>query len=301
MLLTSTVFVKQKTPPTLSMLPVVISTPTGVITNTMSRRKLLSARVINNAEIFKHDQKDLKIKKMISKNKIENLRERSTDNSRNTHQKFRKPNLEIQVDSIVQNNNEFSDDKNQNQFKFKNSTPNTLEVESETKGLVCSEQKVRVKLSKHAQMIMDKLRIKNPGCAYEDNSINASKAREEEKGNLTREEYDQSRPMTTRIYDGEDDQQLVMQYPNPCSPKHEEVNRMSVEAGLERISKDKFENESENDIGQDQFSMIIKNSEGEESDYAFASQLASSGEEFSNQAYQSYDEDDDCMTVIEKE
>lgn len=253
----------------------------------------MTGKVINNAEIFKHDQKDLKIKKMISKNKIENLRERSADNNRNTHQKFRKPNLEIQVDSIVQSNNDLSDDKNQNQFKFKNSTPNTLEVESETKGLVCSEQKVRVKLSKHAQMIMDKLRIKNPGCVYEDNSIKASKANEEEKGNFYREEYDQSRPMTTRIYDGEDDQQLVMQYPNSSSPKHREVNRMSVEAGLERISKDKFENDSENDIGQEQFSMIIKNSEGDESDYAFASQLASPGEELINQVYQSYDDDDE--------
>lgn len=175
-----------------------------------------------------------------------------------------------------------------------------MEIESESKDLASSQQKVRVKLSKQAQMIMDKLRLKNPGCAYEDNSINASKVVEEEKGNLTCEEFDQSRPMTTRIYDGEDDQQLVMQYPNVNSPKHGEVNRMSVEAGLERISKEKFDNESENDLDQEQFSMIIKNGEGDESDYAFASQIASPGDELSHPEEQS-NGDDDCMTVIEKE
>ena len=35
---------------------------------------------------------------------------------------------------------------------------------------------------------------------------------EDEKGEHFEEEFDQSRPMTTRIYDNDDDQQLHIQY-----------------------------------------------------------------------------------------
>ncbi len=139
--------------------------------------------------------------------------------------------------------------------------------------------------------------------------MDATKLHEEEKGSFIGEEFDQSRPMTTRIYDEEDDQQLFMQYPQMATPKQEEINRMSVEAGLERISKDKFELESENnfdlenDLEHEQFSMIIKDNFGdEESDYAFASQIPSREEISANGGDgENGGDEDDCMTVIEKE
>lgn len=116
---------------------------------------------MEKVEIFKHDHKDVKIKKVITKNKIENLREGGPENGRNTQHQFEKPNLEIQVDSIVQSSKELDnsedDIKNSNKFKFKNSTPNTLEVDSEVKDITSSEIKKKVKLSKQAQMIMEKL------------------------------------------------------------------------------------------------------------------------------------------------
>ena len=290
----------------------------------LDKRDEVETKNTEKVEIFKHDHKDVKIKKVITKNKIENLREGGTENGRYTQHQFEKPNLEIQVDSIVQSNKEFTnsedDIKNESKFKFKNSTPNTLNVDSGVKAITNSEIKKKVKLSKHAQMIMEKLKIPNHSKIYEEHSLDATKLHEEEKGSFIAEEFDQSRPMTTRIYDEEDDQQLFMQYPQMATPKQEEINRMSVEAGLERISKDKFEieNETENDeglglggdsdlgLGDEQFSMIIKdNFEDEESDYAFASQIPSHEEISANGENgvdgENGDNDDDCMTVIDKE
>mmetsp|Transcript_2857 Transcript_2857/g.2663 ORF Transcript_2857/g.2663 Transcript_2857/m.2663 type:complete len:198 (+) Transcript_2857:3-596(+) len=147
-------------------------------------KEIMETKQSEKVEIFKRDQKDLKIKKIITKNKIANLRERSIDDGQRTQYKYEKPKLEIQIDSIFQSNKEFGDGKADDLFRVKHSTPNTLEIETESKDLDASEQKVRVKLSKQAQMIMDKLKISNPGGAYEDHSINISKMNEDEKGNL---------------------------------------------------------------------------------------------------------------------
>ena len=112
------------------------------------------------------------------------------------------------------------DDRSCNEFKFKTSTPNTLEVDSDSKDITSSGTKTKkTELSKHAQMIIDKLNFPRPECiSYTETSINVNRNNEEEKGALI-EEFDQSRPMTTRIYDNEDDQQLSIQYTNPKIPK----------------------------------------------------------------------------------
>jgi len=247
-------------------------------------------------EIFKHNQKD---KKIISKNKIENLRERSVEGGINTHHHFENPNLEIQIDSIVRSNKEIQrEDKSHQQFKFKNYTPNSLEIGSEPKDVTNSEQKTQIKLSKQAQMIREKLNIPNPGSVNEEWSFKICQV-DEDKRNFITEEFDQSRPLTTRINNEEEDQQLFMQYPNINSPKQFELNRMSIEAGLERISKEKLDPESDNDFDQEQYSMIIKNIEDEDGDYAFAAELSSSPDEPSVQEEQN--NDDECMTVIEKD
>eukprot|EP00343_Euplotes_focardii_P005970 CAMPEP_0205809058 /NCGR_PEP_ID=MMETSP0205-20121125/13178_1 /ASSEMBLY_ACC=CAM_ASM_000278 /TAXON_ID=36767 /ORGANISM="Euplotes focardii, Strain TN1" /LENGTH=72 /DNA_ID=CAMNT_0053085689 /DNA_START=404 /DNA_END=618 /DNA_ORIENTATION=+ len=72
---------------------------------------------------------------------------------------------------------------------------------------------------------------------------------------------------------------------------------MSVEAGLERISKEEF-NEPEAitdlDLEHEQYSMIIKNIEDDEADYAFASQLDSPVQDLSQ--LEETNNDEDVMT-----
>mmetsp|Transcript_14563 Transcript_14563/g.12821 ORF Transcript_14563/g.12821 Transcript_14563/m.12821 type:complete len:87 (-) Transcript_14563:244-504(-) len=77
----------------------------------------------------------------------------------------------------------------------------------------------KTELSRNAQILMEKLKISKPeGIEYTEASININQNMEEEKGDLI-EEFDQSRPMTTRIYEDEDDQQLFIQYKNVKTPK----------------------------------------------------------------------------------
>lgn len=125
----------------------------------------------------------------------------------------------------------------------------------------------RFELSKEAQILRSKLNI--PSSETQESVIRA-KNDEEDKGEME-EEFDQSRPMTTRIYDNDDDQHLFMQYKNmplldkDCGNKH-----MSVEAGLERQSNASIKgkisilNDIESkgsDMLDDQYSMIVKNIE----------------------------------------
>ena len=98
----------------------------------------------------------------------------------------------------------------------------------------------KFELSKEAQILMDKLNI--PLIESYENLVEMKLAEdnnEEEKGAFIEEEFDQSRPMTTRIYDNEDDQ-----YKNMLSPAFKNNNKhVSVEAGLEGdIREDKEDN-----------------------------------------------------------
>lgn len=179
-----------------------------------------------------------------------------------------KPKLQIQVDSMLQSNSgmrpETSDERD---LTFKSSSGNTLEVESSSKtfpqntsvsklgpsplnqdsivskdGLTSSGQKIhRFEMSKQVQILRSKLNI--PCSESQESAIRAKQDsftdHEEEKGEIVGEEFDQSRPMTTRIYDDEDDQNLHMQYKNiQLMDKGARNKHMSVEAGLERQSKD---------------------------------------------------------------
>ena len=242
---------------------------------------------------------------MINKNKIQNLQDPHHEEGRNTHHIHEKPKLEIQVDSIIQNHSGFKcRDKEKNLLKMKDSCPNTLDIESDCKDISNSETKTKkTEMSKNAQMLMDRLKISKPTkTSYAETSINALRNMEEEKGNFMHEQFDQSRPMTTRIYDSEDDQQLFMQYKNISTPKPDQNKHMSVEAGLERISKENFNDENDNalnDFENDQNSVIIKNINDEDEDYAFASQIETPDHEFSK--YDEDNNDEDVMTVIEKD
>ena len=79
---------------------------------------------------------------------------------------------------------------------------------------------------------------------------------------------------------------------------------MSVEAGLERISKDDFnEPEITNDLDNEQYSMIIKNIDDDEADYAFVSQLDTPMQEEQEMSHPEENklDDEEVMTVIEKD
>lgn len=90
------------------------------------------------------------------------------------------------------------------------------------------------------------------------------------------EEFDQSRPMTTRIYDNDDDQQLHMQYKATklAAARHDQqANMMSAEAGLAGDNCESDDNESDN-AADEQRSVIVKNiDDGNEFDLAFESEL----------------------------
>jgi hypothetical protein len=150
----------------------------------------------------------------------------------------------------------------------------------------------KFEFSKEAQILMDKLNI--PLIESYENLLEVKLGEdnnEEEKGTFMEEEFDQSRPMTTRIYDNEDDQYKYM-----LSPAFRNNNKhISVEAGLEgNIREDKEDN-----FDDGQYSMIIKNDEELEdcSEYPFASPMQTP-----TQGYRQDDTgDEDVMTVIEND
>lgn len=281
------------------------NTDRGHYQNLLNNPEVSDIKNHEKAATKDYDKKDSK-KKMISRNKIENLIERRIEDGKSSKTNdYEKPKLEIQVDTIVHSNWEFKNtgERSRNEFKFKTSTPNTLEIDSDTKEITSSGTKTKkTELSKHAQMIMDKLNIPKPEwISYTEASININKHNEEEKGALI-EEFDQSRPMTTRIYDDEDDQQLSIQYDCDKAPKWDSNKHMSVEAGLERISKEEFnEPEIMNDLDQEQYSMIIKNIDEDEEGYDFMSQIETPIQDRGFNQPEEHNNDEDVMTVIEKD
>lgn len=246
----------------------------------------------SQAKYIKNDARENKIKKTISKNKIENLRD-------DRNELFEKPRLEIQVDSIIQTNSEFITDEDMNnnkEFKFKSSSANTIDVGSDchnvTNGAFSAN---KTELSKEAQNLMSKLNIMKPNASK--GKIN-NRHQEEEKGDFYEEEFDQSRPMTTRIYENDDDQHLFMQYKNLNTPNNNNKH-LSVEAGLERRSKEDFKKEDQNmEFADEQYSMIIKNVD-EEHEYAFASPIHTPTQDENKNEETNFDED--VMTVIEND
>jgi hypothetical protein len=242
---------------------------------------------------IRDDARESKIKKTISKNKIENLRGDKYDH-------FQKPKLEIQVDSIIQSNSEFTPDedmKNNKEFKFKSSNANTIEVDSEVQNITGKTFNAnKTELSEQAQILMNKLNIVKP-----DHYIKKANNhyREEENRDLLEEEFDQSRPMTTRIYENDDDQHLFMQYKNLNTPNNYNKH-LSVEAGLERNSKEEFGKEDQNlDFADEQYSMIVKNVD-DEHEYAFASPIQTPTQ-YNNRNEETNYIDEDVMTVIEND
>lgn len=163
--------------------------------------------------------------------------------------------------------------------------------------LTNSETKARkVELSRQAQLLRDKLNI--PLIECHEKLVNvASNQIEEEKGEQLREEFDQSRPLTTRIYDKDDDQDLFIQYKN-FKPS-EQNKHMSCEAGLERISKDDLAKDESENLGDEQYSMIIKNIDDsdEEPDFPFSSSLGTPTQGFRPDETK----EEDLMTVIEND
>jgi hypothetical protein len=119
---------------------------------------------------------------------------------------------------------------------------------------------------------------------------------------LIEEELDQSRPMTTRINENEDDQHLFMQYKNLPTPKYDDNKHMSVEAGLEKQSKEEMDNVEDvcNDIMDEQYSMIVKNIEEDDGVYAFASPIQTPTNNY-NKHDETHLEEEDVMTVIEND
>lgn len=125
-----------------------------------------------------------------------------------------------------------------------------------------SEQKAhkmhKIELSKEAQILREKLNIplQDPHNQAQSRPLNQN---EDEKGEQIEEEFDQSRPMTTRIYDNEDDQQLNIQYIKTADGTIRPLNtlnkHMSVEAGGLETSPGQPEQDA---IGDEQYSMIIK-------------------------------------------
>lgn len=167
-----------------------------------------------------------------------------------------------------------------------------------------SEQKVNrgMGMSKEAQILRNKLNISlliphdkmRPQYAYP--------TPEEEKGEQIAEEFDQSRPMTTRIYDDEDDQQLNIQYKHGMAGHGKgysnQNKHMSVEAGLECKQPERLQNDSDH-IGDEQYSMIIKNVDDLEAsvDFPFNSQINTPMNH-----YQGNDTgEEDILTVIEND
>lgn len=163
--------------------------------------------------------------------------------------------------------------------------------------LTNSETKARkVELSRQAQLLRDKLNI--PLIECHEKLVNvASNQIEEEKGEQLREEFDQSRPLTTRIYDKDDDQDLFIQYKN-FKPS-EQNKHMSCEAGRERISKDEIAKDESDNLGDEQYSMIIKNIDDsdEEPDFPFSSSLGTPTQGFRPDETK----EEDLMTVIEND
>lgn len=130
------------------------------------------------------------------------------------------------------------DDKNNPPVPQSYSSP---QIESESQSNLDGGQSEynheNVKLSKHAKMLRDKLNLTRPVTQFHKNDVD-----EEEKGDFMNEEFDQSRPITTRIHDNEDDQQLYIPYNNPQADTEHRAGRsnkhLSVEAGLEGKPKD---------------------------------------------------------------
>ena len=106
-----------------------------------------------------------KIKNKISK-KIESMK--TTEIERGSGlDKFEKPKLEIEVDSLLKAKPRISKEpSSNNEFKFKASHANTIEVEDKCKDLSNSASKTKNnELSKEAMILMDKLKIAKSGTA----------------------------------------------------------------------------------------------------------------------------------------
>jgi hypothetical protein len=192
---------------------------------------------------------------------------------------------------------------------LKNSTQKVVNKPMDYSLVTQSDKPKKFGLSKEAQILMDKLNI--PLIESHENLIQYKLKEirdEEEKGDFVEEEFDQSRPMTTRIYNNDEDQ-----YKNILSPnlRHVSTNKhASVEAGLARddnspVSEEKRYRSEFVSIDDDNMpnsndnSMIIRN--GDDFDdgpnFAFTSpaQTPTHGCR--------YDEtgEDDMMTVIEND
>lgn len=166
----------------------------------------------------------------------------------------------------------------------------------------------KIELSEQAKILMDKLNIQ-PTDFYENfqrlqANLNMSNndGEEEEKGEFTVEEFDQSRPMTTRIYDNEDDQQLNIQYKNAKASEQRkgELNKhISVEAGWEGKRSGESKLNESNSLGEEQYSVIVKNIEDldGDSEFQFNSDLQTPMQaDFKNDVIE-----EDMMTVIEND
>ena len=317
-----------------------------------------------DALIIKSDStKDNKIKKKISRKKIENLAEKQKLNKdsaskvkRNSieHDKFipEKPKLEIQIDSLVGKDSleNKEESKKDNDLKFKHKENSSVEqsqsppIVSQQKGNIANDLNAKMKLSfggksyppipntysspplesssqsniegtssetkqhkvelsKQAKMLRDRLNLPDYEVKEITDKVKSDKDEkflEEEKGALITEELDQSRPITTRIHDNEDDQQLDI----PCDRQNEddlksekEDKHLSVEAGLERKSKEEKTIEESENLVDDQCSMIVKQVEDLEGgfEFPFSSQIHTP-----TKCYQADEtNEDDVLTVIE--
>lgn len=168
-----------------------------------------------------------------------------------------------------------------------------------------SESKsTKVELSKEAKILLGKLNIALAGSHETVSKTQTNERsfgnREDEKGEHFDEEFDQSRPMTTRIYDNDDDQQLHIQYKAmklAAARQDQQANMMSAEAGLEGNNYESDDNDSDN-LGDEQWSVIVKNIEDcNDLDFAFGSELHTPTQEWVLVEVN----EEDIMTVIEND
>ena len=192
---------------------------------------------------------------------------------------------------------------------LKNSTQKVVNKPMDYSLVTHSDKPKKFGLSKEAQILMDKLNI--PLIESHENLVQYKLKEirdEEEKGDFVEEEFDQSRPMTTRIYNNDEDQ-----YKNILSPnlRHVSTNKhASVEAGLARddnspVSEEKRYRSEFVSIDDDNMpnsndnSMIIRNGDDFDDGPNFA---FTSPDQTPTHGYR-YDEtgEDDMMTVIEND